>query len=83
MADAFTEREAAYFASLEPDQVAEETTLFFSAKETFYKCQYPVTIAGSGFRVLKYSAGMTAHLGEAHPWICTDLASVAHSPATT
>ena len=46
----FTEREAAYFASLEPDQVAEETTLFFSAKETFYKCQYPVTHSWVGFQ---------------------------------
>ena len=45
----FTEREATYFASLEPDQVAEETTLFFSAKETFYKCQYPVTHSWVGF----------------------------------
>ena len=46
----FTAREAAYFASLEPDQVAEETTLFFSAKETFYKCQYPVTHSWVGFQ---------------------------------
>jgi 4'-phosphopantetheinyl transferase EntD len=46
----FTEREAAYFASLEPDQVAEETALFFSAKETFYKCQYPVTHSWVGFQ---------------------------------
>ena len=46
----FTEREATYFASLEPDQVAEETTLFFSAKETFYKCQYPVTHSWVGFQ---------------------------------
>ena len=45
----FTEREATYFASLEPNQVAEETTLFFSAKETFYKCQYPVTHSWVGF----------------------------------
>ena len=46
----FTEREVAYFASLELDQVAEETTLFFSAKETFYKCQYPVTHSWVGFQ---------------------------------
>ncbi|MFL2501730.1 MAG: 4'-phosphopantetheinyl transferase [Luminiphilus sp.] len=45
----FTEREVTYFASLEADQVAKETTLFFSAKETFYKCQYPVTHSWVGF----------------------------------
>ena len=46
----FTEREATYFASLKSDQVARETTLFFSAKETFYKCQYPVTHSWVGFQ---------------------------------
>jgi len=46
----FTEREATYFASLESDQVAMETALFFSAKETFYKCQYPVTHSWVGFQ---------------------------------
>jgi 4'-phosphopantetheinyl transferase EntD len=46
----FTEREVTYFASLESDQVARETTLFFSAKETFYKCQYPVTHSWVGFQ---------------------------------
>ena len=39
----FTEKEAGYFSSLAPDTVALETTLFFSAKESFYKCQYPLT----------------------------------------
>ena len=39
----FTEKEADYFSSLAPETVALETTLFFSAKETFYKCQYPLT----------------------------------------
>jgi len=46
----FTEREVTHFASLESDQVAKETTLFFSAKETFYKCQYPVTHGWVGFQ---------------------------------
>ena len=39
----FTEKEADYFSSLAPDTIALETTLFFSAKEAFYKCQYPLT----------------------------------------
>ena len=39
----FTEKEADYFSSLAPNTVALETTLFFSAKEAFYKCQYPLT----------------------------------------
>jgi 4'-phosphopantetheinyl transferase EntD len=46
----FTGREATYFASLESNQVALETALFFSAKETFYKCQYPVTHSWVGFQ---------------------------------
>ena len=46
----FTEREASYFSSLAPDTVALETTLFFSAKETFYKCQYPLTQEWVGFQ---------------------------------
>lgn len=46
----FTGREATYFASLESDQVAIETALFFSAKETFYKCQHPVTHSWVGFQ---------------------------------
>ena len=39
----FTEKEADYFSSLAPDTIALETTLFFSAKEAFYKCQYLLT----------------------------------------
>ena len=39
----FTEKEADYFSSLAPNTVALETTLFFSAKEAFYKCQYLLT----------------------------------------
>ena len=46
----FTEREAGYFSSLSPDTVALETTLFFSAKESFYKCQYPLTKEWVGFQ---------------------------------
>ena len=46
----FTEREAGYFSSLAPDTVALETTLFFSAKESFYKCQYPLTKEWVGFQ---------------------------------
>lgn len=39
----FTERETDYLASLELKTAAIESTLFFSAKEAFYKCQYPLT----------------------------------------
>ena len=46
----FTEKEAGYFSSLAPDTVALETTLFFSAKESFYKCQYPLTREWVGFQ---------------------------------
>ena len=46
----FTEKEADYFSSLAPDTVALETTLFFSAKECFYKCQYPLTQDWVGFQ---------------------------------
>ena len=46
----FTENEAGYFSSLAPDTVALETTLFFSAKEAFYKCQYPLTQEWVGFQ---------------------------------
>ena len=46
----FTEKEADYFRSLAPDTVARETTLFFSAKESFYKCQYALTQEWVGFQ---------------------------------
>ena len=46
----FTERETDYFTSLTPEKVAMETTLFFSAKESFYKCQYPLTQQWVGFQ---------------------------------
>ena len=46
----FTEKEADYLSSLAPDTVALETTLFFSAKESFYKCQYPLTQEWVGFQ---------------------------------
>ena len=46
----FTEKEADYFSSLAPDTVALETTLFFSAKESFYKCQHPLTQEWVGFQ---------------------------------
>ena len=46
----FTEKEADYFSSLAPETIALETTLFFSAKESFYKCQYPLTQKWVGFQ---------------------------------
>ena len=46
----FTEKEVDYFTLLAPEKVARETTLFFSAKEAFYKCQYPLTHQWVGFQ---------------------------------
>ena len=46
----FTEKAANYFSSLAPNTVALETTLFFSAKEAFYKFQYPLTQKWVGFQ---------------------------------
>ena len=46
----FTEREADYLSSLAPETIAFEATLFFSAKESFYKCQYPLTQEWVGFQ---------------------------------
>ena len=46
----FTEREADYLSSLAPEAIGVEATLFFSAKESFYKCQYPLTQEWVGFQ---------------------------------
>ena len=46
----FTEKEVDYLNSLAQERVAVETTLFFSAKESFYKCQYPLTQDWVGFQ---------------------------------
>jgi 4'-phosphopantetheinyl transferase EntD len=70
----FTEREADYFTSLTPEKVAMETTLFFSAKESFYKCQYPLTQSWVGFQDVEVTR-TDEHLlaimptnGEPQPW---------------
>ena len=70
----FTEREADYFNSLRPETVALETTLFFSAKESFYKCQYPITQEWVGFQDVEVARTNKALLavaptdGAAQPW---------------
>ena len=70
----FTEKEAGYFSSLAPDTVALETTLFFSAKESFYKCQYPLTREWVGFqdveirRTDKHSLAIAPTRGAANAW---------------
>lgn len=46
----FTAKEVDYFNSIAPERIAVETTLFFSAKEAFYKCQYPLTQEWVGFQ---------------------------------
>ncbi len=46
----FTERERDYFHSVDPVLVAIEATTFFSAKEAFYKCQFPLTKSWVGFQ---------------------------------
>lgn len=70
----FTEKEAGYFSSLAPDTVALETTLFFSAKEAFYKCQYPLTQEWVGFqdveitRTNQHSLAIAPTRGAAQAW---------------
>jgi 4'-phosphopantetheinyl transferase EntD len=44
-----TPTEQAFVSTLEPGQRGLVATLFFSAKEAFYKCQYPVTQRFLGF----------------------------------
>ena len=46
----FTDNEINYFSSVEPALRDAETTAFFSAKEAFYKCQYPLTQQWVGFQ---------------------------------
>ena len=70
----FTEREAEYFRSLPPERVALETTLFFSAKESFYKCQYPLTESWVGFQDVEVARtgeqllAITPTSGTPQPW---------------
>ncbi|MEK9792846.1 MAG: 4'-phosphopantetheinyl transferase superfamily protein [Halieaceae bacterium] len=70
----FTEREADYFTSLTPERVAMETTLFFSAKESFYKCQYPLTQSWVGFQDVEVARtdeqllAITPTSGTPQPW---------------
>jgi 4'-phosphopantetheinyl transferase EntD len=70
----FTEREADYFTSLTPEKVVMETTLFFSAKESFYKCQYPLTQSWVGFqddevtRTDEHLLTIAPTNGEPQPW---------------
>ena len=70
----FTEQETIYFTSLPPETVALETTLFFSAKESFYKCQYPLTQSWVGFqdvevtRVDEHLLAITPTSGTPQPW---------------
>ena len=70
----FTEKEADYFSSLAQDTVALETTLFFSAKEAFYKCQYPLTREWVGFqdvevvRTDQHSLAIAPTRGAAQAW---------------
>lgn len=46
----FTEREQYYLDRLKPTVARLEATIFFSAKESFYKCQYPLTKSWVGFQ---------------------------------
>lgn len=46
----FTGSEINYLSSVEPALRDAETTVFFSAKEAFYKCQYPLTQQWVGFQ---------------------------------
>ena len=70
----FTEKEADYFSSLATDIIALETTLFFSAKESFYKCQYPLTQEWVGFQDVEitradpHSLAIAPTRGAAQAW---------------
>ena len=70
----FTEKETDYLSSLATDTVALETSLFFSAKEAFYKCQYPLTHQWVGFQNVevtrhdRHSLAIAPTRGEAQAW---------------
>ena len=70
----FTQKEADYFSSLAPNTVALEATLFFSAKEAFYKCQYPLTQEWVGLqdveitRTDRHSLAIAPTRGPAQAW---------------
>ena len=78
----FTEKETGYFSSLAPAAVALETTLFFSAKEAFYKCQYPLTQEWVGFqdveitRTDQQSLAIAPTRGAAQAWHATPIHTV-------
>ncbi len=63
----FSENERAYFDSLNPERLAAETTVFFSAKEAFYKCQYPLTQSWVGFQDVEVTRIDDCTLGIAPP----------------
>ena len=79
----FTEKEADYFSSLAPEKVARQTTLFFSAKEAFYKCQYPLTHQWVGFQDVEITRTDTHSLtiaptrGGAQVWHAAPIHTVA------
>jgi len=79
----FTEKEVDYFSALASEKVARETTLFFSAKETFYKCQYPLTHQWVGFREVEitrtdtHSLSIAPTRGAAQVWHAAPIHTVA------
>ncbi len=81
----FTEREANYFRSLATEIVALEATLFFSAKESFYKCQYPLTREWVGFQDVEitragpHSLAIAPTRGAAQAWHAAPIHTVAIS----
>jgi len=81
----FTEREANYFRSLATEIVALEATLFFSAKESFYKCQYPLTREWVGFQDVEitragpHSLAIAPTRGAAQAWHAAPIHIVAIS----
>ena len=70
----FTAKEADYFSLLATETVALETTLFFSAKESFYKCQHPLTQEWVGFQDVEitrtdpHSLAIAPTRGAAQAW---------------
>jgi len=79
----FTEKEVDYFSALASEKVARETTLFFSAKEAFYKCQYPLTHQWVGFQDVEITRTDTHSLtiaptrGAAQVWHAAPIHTVA------
>jgi 4'-phosphopantetheinyl transferase EntD len=70
----FTARERAYLDQLDPAVASVEATIFFSSKEAYYKCQFPLTKSWVGFqdvelqRTSDTTLAVTAANSTLRPW---------------